>query len=163
MKIKLSKSQWEEAGEKAGWIKAAVNTNDEKSLRAMALKWWNSLSINEEKELTRKYYPNPHITWTFICSTPSFIEDIYKKEINKDNSGISMKTAGGHGRFSEELTDIIEGQALSRITESPETVAAMIKADSILVEMMKEEEMTDQELLDIINETRWIYNRYKSS
>jgi len=75
MKIKLSKNQWEEMGKKAGWL---VNT----PLREESQKWWGSLSINEMKALTRKYYPNPHITWSFINQTPGLVEDIYQKENN---------------------------------------------------------------------------------
>ena len=104
MKIKLSRSQWEGIGKKAGWMKKAVinddgmadggtpytdeemdlmeePANNDNSLRAKSQKWWGSLSINEMKELTRKHHPNPHVTWSFINQTPSLVEDIYMKEI----------------------------------------------------------------------------------
>ena len=45
-----------------------------------ALQWWKNLSINQMKTLTRKYYPNQHITWSFINQTTGLIEDIYSKE-----------------------------------------------------------------------------------
>jgi hypothetical protein len=69
MKIKLSKSQWEGIGKKAGWML------DEKE---ESQKWWSSLSINEMKEMTKKYFPN--VTWSFINDTPGLIDDIYQKE-----------------------------------------------------------------------------------
>jgi hypothetical protein len=71
MKIKLSKNQWVGIGKKAGWILAG---------REESQKWWASLSVNEMKEMTRKYYPDPHITWSFVNQTPSLVEDIYQKE-----------------------------------------------------------------------------------
>jgi uncharacterized Zn finger protein (UPF0148 family) len=117
MKIKLSKSQWEEAGKKAGWVKIAETPSSQclacgfpfdiekhkkdgivtcpkckkqfqlggeakayKYGKEESQKWWSSLSINEMKALTRKYYPDPHITWSFVNQTPPIIEDIYQKE-----------------------------------------------------------------------------------
>jgi hypothetical protein len=85
MKIKLSKSQWEGIGKKAGWMP------DEKE---ESQKWWGSLSINEMKALTRKYYTDPHITWSFVNQTPSLVEDIYQKENNgKTSEAPNNKTA----------------------------------------------------------------------
>jgi hypothetical protein len=77
MKIKISKNQWEEMGKKAGWVKECLAEKEEFQ------KWWSSLSINQMKELTRKYYSDPHSTWSFINETPGLIEDIYQKENNK--------------------------------------------------------------------------------
>ena len=71
MKVKLSKSQWESMGKQAGWI----NADKEESQ-----KWWGSLSINEMKALTRKYYPDPHISWVFINQSPGLVAEIYQKE-----------------------------------------------------------------------------------
>lgn len=82
MKIKLSKSQWEGIGKKAGWMREEFTDNN--SLRSKSQKWWGGLSINQMKELTRKYFPNPHITWTFVSDTPSFVEDIYQKESHEN-------------------------------------------------------------------------------
>lgn len=137
MKITISKSQWEEMGRKAGWMKTANSDavryrdgnrileiscqnvldsnlrydatiydedgavesatidltlqeigiwakehNFDFSPKNEALKWWGSLSINEMKELTKKYYSNSHITWSYINQTPSLIEEIYQKENN---------------------------------------------------------------------------------
>ena len=107
MKIKMSKNQWEEIGKQGGWIKTA-------SLKEDAHKWWGSLSINQMKELTRKYFPDPHITWSFIDQT-SFVEDIYKKEnnITASQNIKQIKTAlipddgyadGGEPYTPEEMT-----------------------------------------------------------
>ena len=81
MKIILSKAQWEMIGKRAGWIDGP---HDDNSLRVKSQKWWSGLSINQMKELTRKYYPDPHITWSFISDTPGLVEDIYQKESQID-------------------------------------------------------------------------------
>jgi len=78
MKIKISKSQWEGIGKRAGWLMPGQEESQ---------KWWSALSINEMKALTRKYYPDPHITWSFINDSPSFIDDIYQKEHNENIKG----------------------------------------------------------------------------
>jgi len=74
MKIKLSKNQWKKIGKKAGWIEDPANN----SLREKSQKWWGSLSINQMKELTKKYYSN--VTWSFVNEEPGLIENIYNKE-----------------------------------------------------------------------------------
>jgi len=40
--------------------------------------WWASLSINEMKELSKKYFPSFH--WTTVNILPSFVLEIYEKE-----------------------------------------------------------------------------------
>ena len=75
MKIKLSKSQWEGIGRKAGWM----NNGKEESQ-----KWWGSLSINQMKEMAKKYFPN--VSWSFINQMPSLVDDIYQKENNKQEA-----------------------------------------------------------------------------
>jgi len=42
--------------------------------------WWRSLSINEMKKLSKKYYPQ-HI-WTFISDTPSLVRTIHEQTID---------------------------------------------------------------------------------
>ena len=86
MKIKLSKSQWEEMGKKAGWL----------------------------------------------------------------------KTAGGYGRFSGDLSDILEAQVLIHGREGKNAqeifkiIKDMIAKNAGLMGMVKEEKMTNKELLDLI-------------
>jgi hypothetical protein len=254
MKIKISKSQWEGIGKKAGWMGAEKEESQ---------KWWGSLSINEMKELTRKYYSDPHITWSFINDSPSFIEDIYKKEhtnsvnaakkgdlkktaqnnidifqfmedwseegygialvspdniiidpyidpsdypdmiLNKSGNGARViggkhkgcmmvfhsgqlegnigkdwtdianpqvalknaakkgdlkKKAGGHGRFSEDLSDVIEGKVLSNKGKSSQEIFSIIKSDAGIVSMMREDQMSDQELMEVIDQSKSLYN-----
>ena len=83
----IAASDFKQAGEV---IKEPTNDN---SLRAKSQKWWSSLSINQMKELTRKYHPNPHITWAFISDTPGLVEDIYQKE----NAGITLSKSQREG------------------------------------------------------------------
>ncbi len=88
MKLILSKSQWEEMGEKAGWI----------------------------------------------------------------------KMASGHGRFSKDLSDILEGQVLVNKSKTPQEIANIIKRDHGLVYLMREEAMTNVELMEVIEGTLQFYS-----
>lgn len=109
MKITLSKSQWETIGKKAGWedgyYKGPLKDgyppsyfNESGNLeypweknkpsssgltdKEKSQKWWSSLSINQMKALTKKYYTN--VTWAFVSDTPGLVEDIYQKESKID-------------------------------------------------------------------------------
>jgi len=68
-----------------------------------------------------------------------------------------IKTAGGYGRFSEELSDIIEGQALYHREKTPQEIVNLIKGDKGLRYLMREEAMTDTELIEIIEAAREIF------
>ena len=91
MKITISKSQWEEMGKKAGWI----------------------------------------------------------------------KSASGHGRFSKDLSDVLEAQVLINKKKTPQEIAIIIKSDAGLVNMMREEEMDDEELMELIDGTLQLYTWVK--
>lgn len=70
-----------------------------------------------------------------------------------------LKTAGGWGRFSEELSDCIEGKCLVGIqtNKKENEIFNEIKQDSGLSQMMAEEEMTDNELRQCIAENTRMY------
>jgi len=71
------------------------------------------------------------------------------------------KTASGHGRFSKDLSDILEGQVLINKSHSPEEIANIIKTNHGLNYLMKEEAMTDTELIEIIEGTLQLYSFLK--
>jgi hypothetical protein len=50
--------------------------NEEKKKKSQV--WWASLSINEMKQLSVKYFPS--CSWTMVNVTPSFVLKIYEKE-----------------------------------------------------------------------------------
>jgi len=63
------------------------------------------------------------------------------------------RIAGGVGRFSEDLSDVLEAQVRMNNDKSIREILNIIKADSGIVDMMQEEDMSDVELIDIIDET----------
>lgn len=69
------------------------------------------------------------------------------------------RAAGGYGRFSEELCDIIEGQVLVNKNKSSPEIAFIIKTDEGLLRMMQDEQMSDTELLEVISGAKQLYRQ----
>jgi len=69
-----------------------------------------------------------------------------------------LKTADGYGRFSGDLSDIIEtqvkihGRQNKNAKEIFDIIKELISKNTSLAEMIKEERMTDTELLGLIND-----------
>ena len=63
------------------------------------------------------------------------------------------KIAGGIGRFSEDLSDVLEAQVHINKDKSIREILDIIKSDSGIVDMMRDEEMSDIELIDVIDDT----------
>ena len=70
----------------------------------------------------------------------------------------SRRTAGGHGHYSEDLSDILEGFAHQK--KSIDELIQIIKRDRNLVEMMNEEGMDDSDLYSLLEESKRIISRY---
>ena len=51
----------------------------------VALNWWDdTLSINEMKELTKKYLPE--FSYLYVSQVPHWVEEIYRKEQQNEQS-----------------------------------------------------------------------------
>jgi len=48
--------------------------------KSKSRKWWSELSINEMKALTKKYFPEPHMNYSFVNIVPSLVFSIYEQE-----------------------------------------------------------------------------------
>jgi hypothetical protein len=66
---------------------------------------------------------------------------------------------GGHSFFSEDLTDILEGQVLINKEKSEGQIFSIIKSDSGIVDMLKDEGVNDIELRQFIREQKSIVER----
>jgi len=66
----------------------------------------------------------------------------------------SVLIAGGWGRFSEELTDLIEAQVNMNKDKQTSMIMKIIKENHSILDMMQDEGMTDRELTKFIEETK---------
>lgn len=144
MKITISKSQWEEIGMKGGWLRTA--------------------SLDTE---THKNFDNKKDALAFLSDNPlmsvGWPEGRGRMEACYWNGKIKMtkadvKIASGHGRFSKDLSDILEGQVLANKGKNPQEIANIIKSDHGLINLIREEAMTDEELMEVIEGTLQLYS-----
>jgi hypothetical protein len=63
------------------------------------------------------------------------------------------RVGGGWGRFSEDLADVLQAQLMINKRRSDREIFQIIKRDRGIVKMMREEGMTDGDLLEFINDT----------
>lgn len=77
-----------------------------------------------------------------------------KVAVAKELLAVARLVAGGWDRFSEDLSDILEAQIMMNKRKSEMAIFNIIKAkvrsDKPLADMMKEEGMTDRDLLRMI-------------
>jgi hypothetical protein len=71
-------------------------------------------------------------------------------EIKRIASG--RLTAGGWGRFSEDLADVLEAQVRIHKSKNEDEIFRIIKSDKGIVQMMKEEGMRDKDLHNFLND-----------
>ena len=74
-------------------------------------------------------------------------------------AGWISKQANGWGRLSGDLTDVIEAQVIMGLRKelSAEQIVAILKADESLRPFLREEQVTDQELLECVTEEMEMY------
>lgn len=63
------------------------------------------------------------------------------------------KMAGGWGRFSDDLAGVLEAQVLMNKNKSSRDILRIIKSNSGIVKMMRDEGMTDRDLRDFLEDT----------
>lgn len=150
MKIKLSKSQWQQIGKTAGWIKEAGKNCGRcgvLSPKTYRVKDESGVIIQEDLCLKCAEYAKSKID-----------------AIKQGSKNAVKKTAGGWGHMSEDLSDCIEGQCLllSRSGGDENAIFAKIKEDSVLNSMLQDEQISDQDLRQCISECLMLYNHSRT-
>lgn len=88
--------------------------------------------------------------------------DRVAQKIKTKHSGIAYesgmtKTAGGWGRFSGDLWDVLSAVVMQNKGKTALEISGIIKNDPSLVNFMKEENMNDEELTNLIMDAKMIY------
>jgi len=73
-----------------------------------------------------------------------------------------IKLAGGWGRFSKDLDDVLSAQVMINKKLDNQQIFNIIKSNTGIAKMMEEEEMSDEDLVDYINDSyvQFIKNKY---
>ena len=93
--------------------------------------------------------------------TASLLET--SSELEKIMETSSKETAGGVGMLGGDANDILEGIILTNTDKTDAELIAIIKADSFLMDEIKEMGITDNDLISYIKDTKMIFGKKETA